>query len=77
MGSTGLKQRIKNLREFIADGKLLHFAPLLLTNLQGQLTDLEAEHTKDTAKRKAFYNSIKIQNCKKVVQKCSAQNISP
>ncbi|KKL55737.1 hypothetical protein LCGC14_2252450, partial [marine sediment metagenome] len=75
MKTLGLGQRIRNLREFIEDGKLLHFAPLLLSNLQGQLTILVDEQTKDKAKRDNFYKSINIQKCINVVQKCNSPEV--
>ncbi len=71
----GLRQRIINLRKFIADCKILKFNLPLIACYQGQLTELESEQARDKAKRQAFYNSIKIQNYKNVVQKCTALEV--
>ena len=71
----GLRQRIVKLREFISDGKILKFSLLLISNLQAQLSELESEQARDKSKRDAFYKNIKLQNYRKVVQKCTALEV--
>ena len=68
----GLIKRISNLKKFIQDGRVLNFSLPLISNLTSQLHILESEHQRDKNKRDSFYNSIKIQKCKNVVQKCSS-----